>query len=250
MNEDLKKIFEGMDLTESFKKNFETIYESRIDEERKKITEEVTESVTESVEEKYSVLAEEYGQYVVTETEDKMNKYLTEEVMPSIEKYLDHVALEFVTENKLVIESETKVELADKFLSGFSQIAEAYNVTVPVGQDDVVVKLKANLAEANAEVDKLISQNVQLKEQVESDVKNDIVDSAAKNMTDTQKERFVESCAKIKFHDIKQYTSVISEMKDSFSIEDKKVIKEDKELDTKVVIKESSAYLDSIFSRI
>lgn len=247
MNEDLQKIFEGMELKEDFKRKFEEIYEARINEEREKIKEQVEAEV----EEKYSALAEDYAQYVIQETEDKMEAYLNEEVMPTIEKYLDHVAQEFVNENQLVIESETKVELADKFLSGFSQIAEAYNVEVPAGKDDIVAKLKSNLAEANRQVERLLSQNAQLKEQIEIEIKSDIVDAIAEGMTETQKERFFESCAKVKFHNETQYKAAIQELKESFApVESKGILKEDKSIETKETLTESDSYLESIFSRI
>lgn len=247
MNEDLQKIFEGMELKEDFKQKFEEIYEARINEE----LETIKEQAEAEAEEKYSALAEDYAQYVVQETEDKMEAYLNEEVMPTIEKYLDHVAQEFVNENQLVIESETKVELADKFLSGFSQIAEAYNVEVPAGQDDIVAKLKSNLAEANDQVERLLSQNVQLKEQIEVDTKSDIVDAIAEGMTETQKERFFESCVKVKFHNETQYKAAIQELKESFApVKDKETLKEDKSIETKETLTEKDSYLDSIFSRI
>lgn len=247
MNEDLQKIFEGMELKEDFKQKFEEIYEARINEER----ETIKEQAEAAAEDKYSALAEDYAQYVVEETEDKMEAYLNEEVMPSIEKYLDHVAEEFVTENKLVIESETKVELADKFLSGFSQIAEAYNVEVPTGQDDIVAQLKSNLAEANSQVERLVNQNAQLKEQVQIDTMSDIVEDVADGMTETQKERFFESCAKVKFHNEAQFKSAVQELKESFApVEEKDILKEDKTIETKEKLTESNSYLDSIFSRI
>ena len=245
MNEDIKKIFEGMELTEEFKSNFEKIYTDRINEEKETIK-----LVAEAAaEEKYAALAEDYAKYVVESTEEKMDQYLSEEVVPTIEKYLDHVASEFVTENKLVIESETKVELADKFLNGFSQIAEAYNVEVPAGQDDVVAGLKAQIEEANHQVEKLLSQTVQLKEQVEENTKASIVEEVSKDMTETQKERFVESCDAITFHSEKQFKSAVSELKESFAPTTGKEVL-DETIDTKETLKESDSYLDSIFSRV
>lgn len=247
MNEDLKKIFEGMELSEEFKQKVAELIESRIEEEKVTIQEEAEQVA----EDKYSQLAEDYSEYVIQETEDKMQDYLNEEVMPSVEKYLDHVAEEFMTENKLVIESETKVELADKFLSGFGQIAEAYNVEVPVGQDDVVAKLKSDLNEANEQVDRLLTKSTQLQEEVETHTKSDIVDSIAEDMTETQKERFFESCAKVKFHNEGQYKAAVQELKESFTPESAtNVIKEDKGIEEKETVTEQHSYLDNVLSRI
>jgi predicted P-loop ATPase/GTPase len=247
MNEDLKKIFEGMELTGDFKKKFEEIYEARITEEKKQIEE----AAEQAAEEKYSALAEEYSQYVVAETEEKMDAYLSEEVIPAVERYMDHVAQEFVAENKMVIESETKVELADKFLSGFSQIAEQYNVTVPEGQDDVVADLKGKLAEANDTVDRLLSKTEQLKEQVEANAMSDIVDAVASGMTETQKERFFESCAKVKFHNEGQYKAAVQELYESFSPEsEKEQITESKDKGVKEKIVESDSWLDGLLSKV
>ncbi len=247
MNEDLQKIFEGMELSEDFKKKFEEVYEARIQEEKATIQEEVEEQL----EEKYSALAEDYSEYVIQETEDKMEAYINEEVMPSVEKYLDHVAEEFISENKLVIESETKVELADNFLNGFSQLAESYNVEVPVGQDDVVSKLKSDLQEANEQVDRLVTKNNELQENVILNTKSDIVDAIAEDMTETQKERFFESCAKVDFHNEGQYKAAIQELKESFTPERlNKMLKEEKGVEEKEVVTEKNSYLENVLSRI
>jgi hypothetical protein len=247
MNEELKKLFEGMELSEDFKRKFEEVFAARIAEDTKQIKEQAEADA----DEKYSALAEDYSQYVVTENEEKMDNYLAEEVSPTVERYLDYVAQEFVTENKMVIESETKVELADQFLSGFSQIAEQYNVTVPVGQDDVVAKLKAQVTEANATVDRLLTRTEELKEQIQANTKEDIIESVGADMTDTTKERFVKGCAKIKFHDQDQFTSAVKELKESYSpVSDDKQLDEKSKEPVQELVVEKDTWMDNLLSRV
>jgi len=250
MNENLQKIFEGMELSEDFKKKFEEIYNARIEEETQKIEE----SANEAAEEKYSKISEEYAEYIVGEMEDKTEAYINEEVIPSVEKYVDYVAKEFMNENKLVIESETKVSLANRFLSGFSQVAEQYNVVIPEGQANDIEALQAKLDEANQQVEKLMSKSGELEDQITESKKAKIAESVSGDMTETQRERFVESAGRVKFIDESQYESAMQELKESFSPEKDKskesLNENQKEEGTQERVTESDSWMDNLLSRV
>lgn len=251
MNEDLKKIFEGMELSEDFKQKFEEVYTARIEEETQKITE----KAEADAEEKYSKIAEEYSEYVLGEMEEKTEAYINEEVIPTVEKYVDYVAKEFMTENKLVIESEAKVELADKFLNGFSQIAEQYNVVIPEGQSNDIEALQAKLDEANQEVEKLMSRTDELEDQITENKKARIVESVSEDMTETQRERFAESASRVKFIDEEQYESAMQELKESYAPdkdkEDKENLNESQgEEGAKEQHTAQDSWLDGLLSRV
>ncbi len=110
MNEELKKLFEGSELSEEFVGKVASIVEAAVEER--------TAQIEETTSAKYQALSDDYAAYVVAEMEDKTAQYIETEVVPVIEKYLDYSVTEFMTENKMVIESGVKVELAEGFLAG------------------------------------------------------------------------------------------------------------------------------------
>lgn len=243
MNEDLKKLFEGMELSEDFKTKFKEIYESHIEEETKKIQE----KAESEAEEKYKKLSEEYSEYVVSEMEEKVDSYIKEEIIPSVDRYLNHVAEEFIKENKVVIESKQKVEMADTFLKGFGQIAEQYNVVIPEGKENAFAELEAKLTEANKTIDSLMTKTEKLNEEIQNNKKQKIAESVCGDMTETQKERFMESCSKVKFIDDEQFKTAVAELKESYSPTKPNKIDEGKKDNDN---KESDEWLNSLIASV
>lgn len=240
---DIKKIFEGADLSDEVKAKVAEIYEAQIEEETQKITL----RLEEEIEAKYASTAEDYSAYIVSEMEEKQEKYITEELVPSVDKYVEFAISEFVKENKVVLESSAKVELADKFLTGFSGITEAYNVVIPEGKDDQVDILTSKLDEANKTIDGLLTSTKEMKSLITKESISKIISKVSGDMTETQKEKFAESCSKIKFIDDKQYTNAVSELKESYSPS-----KED-EADTiveKEQINEQDKWLSSLLEQV
>ena len=213
MNEELKKLFEGMELSEDFKTKFSEVYEARIAEEKEAIKEEAETAA----EEKYSAISEDYAEYVVSEMETKTDEYIQNELIPVVERYIDYAAKEFVNENKPEIQAKTKVELADKLITGFTGLAESYNVKVPEGQEDAVAKLEEKLKEADKRLDAALAESEKLQETIVESKKDSLIGSIVEGMTETKKERFSESAKKIKFIDESQFKDALEELKESYT---------------------------------
>jgi len=208
MNEDLKALFEGQDFTQEFKDKVTAIFDSVIEEKAQEIEEQT--------EEKYKQLSEEYSEYVVSEMEDKTQEYIESEVVPMVEKYLDYSVQEFMTENKLAIESGTKVQLAEQFLNGLSGVAESFNVQVPEGREDYIHEMEDKLNAAQERFDKALDENQKLKEELQTKEMNAIVESKVVDLTESQKERFERTVARVKFQDVEQYQAAVDELYESY----------------------------------
>jgi len=247
MNDELKKLFEGSDLSDEFKSKVAEIFEAALDQ---KLEEERS-----TLEEQYEQKAKEYSEYVVSEMEDKTEEYIQSELLPMVEKYLDFSVQEHFKSVEPVVESQIKVELADNFLKGFVSLAEGYNVSVSDGQDSLVEKLEKKLEQMQSRFDTVLQENVELKDQIVESKMTAIVDQKVSNLTESQKEKFFNSAKRVKFQDEDQYTKAIDELYESyFPVEDdqsKTTLKEktdNREIQTEVKVKDT--WLDAMFSKI
>ena len=213
MNEDLMKIFDGVEISEDFKTKVSKVLENQISEAR----EEIRAEEEAKAEDKYSALAENYSEYVVTEMEDKTEQYINEEVIPQIGKYVDHAASEFMSENKLAVDNGIKVKLAESFLGGLGSIAEQFNVQVPQGAENELDKANQNLAEANQKIDKLLDKQTELEATITESKRSKVFETVSEDMTETKREKLQEMASKVKFIDESQYKGALEDLKESLA---------------------------------
>lgn len=250
MNEDILKIFNGVDLSEEVKNKISSLIETTVEER----VEQKTQAIEEEIENKYAKLAENYSEYVFTEMQSKTDEYISEEVIPNVAKYVSYAAKEYVSENKVELESQVKVNLAESFLSGISNVAEGFNVEVPVGSENIIAEAEQKNADLQNRVDQLVGQNEKLQETISESKRQSIFEAVSDEMTETRKERFKEASAKITFIDESQFKDALTELKESFVPHKKdEQITENKDevaVDETVTESKSNSYMTNLFSRI
>lgn len=243
MNEDLKKLFEGSELSDKFKESVGSVFEQAVKEavevEKAKIVEE------------YEKKLEEEKETLSVKYQEKADTYIAEEVMPQINKYLDYSVKEFVKENKIAVVDSLKVESAEAFLKGMIGLTESFNVKIPEGQSDIVKSLEKKLAESDARFNEALTEKDKLQETINKTKMDVIVAEQVKELTESQKEKFVQAIAKVKYRTDEQYKSAISDLYESYfpSGDGKKVVKETIETKTKEV-NEDSKWLSEMISRV
>ena len=237
----IQTLFEGTDLSQEFKDKAVAIVESMIAEKETTLTEEI--------EAKYQQISEDYAQYVVSEMEEKTEAYIQEEVIPMVEKYLDYSVKEFMTENQLAVESGTKVALAEQFLSGMSQIAEQFNVVVPEGKDDYITEMQTKLDAMEARFDAVLSEKAELEQELTESKMVTIVDAKVADLTESQKEKFYATAAKVSFKSEDQYKAAIDELFESYFPAKGEQLKEDVQPEV-ITEQKGSTYFDQLLSRI
>lgn len=246
MNEALSKLFEGQEFSEDFKAKVIAVFESALEEKEQELTE--------SIEQKYTQISEDYAEYVTSEMEDKVEQYINEEVLPSVDKYITFAAQEFMTENKIAIESGVKVELAESFLTGFKGIAESYNVKVPEGKDDYITEMESKLEAFQKRFDRVLDEKAELEQQVVESKRERIVSKLTADLSESQKDKFLKVADKVKFKDEEQFNEAIQDLYESYyPVEGKEPqdnLSEGKEPETEVINESENSYLNSLFSKI
>tara|TARA_B100000700_G_scaffold128942_1_gene144485 strand:- start:1234 stop:1986 length:753 start_codon:yes stop_codon:yes gene_type:complete len=111
IEEDVKALVEGEELSEEFKEKAKTILEAAVKGKVTQIKE---------------VLTAEYDQRLIEEVEE-IKGALNERV----DSYLEYVADEWFTENQLAVESGLKEELTESFMTGLKGLFEEHYVSTP-----------------------------------------------------------------------------------------------------------------------
>jgi hypothetical protein len=251
MNDHVKALFEGQELSEDFKQKASVIIESMLSEKEAEIRQSIVAEQT--------TLFESQIEEKTTELESLSDQYVTEEVLPSISRYLTEAVNEWQEENAIAIESGVKVELAESFLKGFVGLAEAHNLSVPEGSDSIVEKTQKDLEQVKGKLDRLTEKNLELKEAFDQQNRSIVISRVCSDLTESQKEKFTTYSESLQFKTQDQFESAISQLKESyFPKTDGKVVQEDnkekslkdKTLTEKDESQEESAWLQSFVSRL
>ena len=142
VQDDVKALLEGEELSEEFQKKATTIFETAIKSKVASIKEELQES---------------YAQALVEEL-DEIKKGLTERV----DSYLEYVCDEWFQENALQVETGLKSEMTESFLEGMKSLFEEHYVTVPEEKYDVLNSMVDKLDEMENKLNEQIDRNVAL----------------------------------------------------------------------------------------
>lgn len=144
--------------TEDFKKELETQMEVLINEKAQAkaaivIEEKVKELETKQVELEESMKAD---------AEEYKN-----ELVESVDGYLDYAVKEFFTENKVAIEDEFTVKAAKELIEKFATIIESNHFTVDLDQNKRMKIMESKISDVQAKMNNVVKENIELKGQIQ-----------------------------------------------------------------------------------
>ncbi len=200
IDEAVAALFEGEELSEDFKKKASLIFSAAIHE-----------AVTAQVEEEVAALKEEFD----TELSESVASAM-DEIVESLDGYLDDVVKEWMSENEIAIEAGIKVEMAESFMEGLKGLFYEHNVAIDETTIDVVGALEAELAEAITTANQTINENIALNSQVTALQAEKVFTEVTEGLTVTQAERLRVLSEKISHDDLTVYASDLKTLKESF----------------------------------
>jgi hypothetical protein len=195
--EDVSAMFEGVeDLNEDFKEKATVIFEaavvSKVNEQLEKISTNFEAELSEEVE--------------------KMQKELTE----NLDSYLDYVVEEWMKENRLAVEQGLKAEMVEDFLKGLKGLFEEHYVEIPDEKVDVVEELATKAEDLESKLNEQIEKNVELHSIVEQYHRDQLIESVANQLTDTQKAKFETLAEGIDYSDEESFVKKLNIIKESY----------------------------------
>ena len=196
VEEDLKALIAGEELSEEFQDKARTIFETAIKTKVVEIKEELNES---------------YAKALVEEL-DTIKTGLTERV----DSYLEYVADEWVQENQLAVEAGLKTEMTESFLEGMKSLFEEHYVTIPEEKYDVLNSMVDKLDEMENKLNEQIGKNVALNKRLSESTADVIFADVSEGLADTQREKLASLAENVEFESETDYREKLGTLKESY----------------------------------
>ena len=227
VDEDVNALMSGEDLSEDFRNKAKLIFESAV---QSKLQEEV-----QALEEAYAeVIAEELDNY-------------KSELAEKVDAFLNYVCEEWLSENELAIENGLKLEIAESFMAGIKNVFEENYIEMPEEKVDILEEMANKLDEMEEKLNEQIERNIDLSEQVDTLLKESIVNDIASGLADSQKEKFVSLAESIEFDSEEEFVSRLETIKESYFPQNQARLVEDAFVGQDHQLNESmSAYVQAI----
>ncbi len=196
LSDDVKALFEGEELSESFQEKARTIFEATI---KSKIAN-VKESL---VAQQQTRIDEEIGEYKSA-------------LQDRVDSYLHYVSSEWMEENKLAVESGIRGELSESFMTGLKGLFEEHYVSIPEEKYDVLEAMVSKLDEMETKLNEQIDSNVVLTRQLSASVSDNILDEVSEGLALSQKDKLAELSKGVEFESEEQYRESLGTLKESY----------------------------------
>ena len=196
IDDDVKALVEGEELSEEFREKAKTILEAAI---KGKVVQ-----IKEVLDAEYDAkLLEE-----VTEIKGALNE--------RVDSYLEYVADEWFTENQLSVEGGIKEELTESFMTGLKSLFEEHYVTIPEEKYDVLESMVEKLDEMETKLNEQIEKNVSLNSRLAESVAEGILESVSDGLADTQKEKLAKLSESVQFDSEEEYRDKLVTLRESY----------------------------------
>ena len=196
VDDDVKALLTGEELSEEFKAKTKTIFEaavkSKISESKKKLEEEFEKQLSEKVEE------------VKTELSEKMDKFLT------------YVAEEWKKENEIELHKGIKLEMYGSFMDGMKKLFEENYVSIPEEKYDVLDEMTHKLDEMEEKLNEQIEKNVSLSGQINTRTRESLIAEVSKGLAQTQAEKLASLAEEVVFESEESFKEKIATLKENY----------------------------------
>ena len=196
VEEDIEALIAGEELSEEFQEKARTIFHTAIKAKVAELTEEVKASQEEKI-------AEEVAEY---------KRILQERV----DSYLEYVADEWMTENKLAAENGLKTEMTESFLTGMKGLFEDHYVQIPEEKYDVLNSMVDKLDDMEAKLNEQIEKNVALNRRLAESTADVIFADVVDGLAETQKEKLAGLAENVEFESEESYREKLETLKESY----------------------------------
>ena len=233
VEEDVEALLAGEELSEDFQEKARTIFETAIKAKVATVQEELKAQYEATLEEEVSTIKSE----------------LTERV----DAYLEYVAEEWMTENKLAVESGLKAEMTESFLTGIRGLFEEHYVTIPEEKYDVTAAMVEKLDEMEDKLNEQINKNIALNQRLAESVADVIFSEVCEGLALSQKDKLASLAENVEFDSEETYREKLVTLRKSYFPEnagaqrdESENISENSEISAQPVAGLMESYLDTL----
>jgi hypothetical protein len=221
LKEAVERLFEGADLSEEFKDKTIAVFEA---------------AVHEKVLLEKAMLEEQFE----NDLQEQID-VAVEELVEKVDAYLDYVVENWMDDNKVEIESNIKVEVAESLLAGIKGLVTEHNMEIDAEQIDVVATLEAELEESNSKYNELVEQLIEARELQQKSALEVAFKEVSEELTDTQVEKLRVLSEGVSFESVEDYSKKLVAIRDNYFTEATTVASDETDLLQEEVITESTA---------
>jgi len=207
MSDDVNALTEGGEFDDEFKAKAKTVFEA---------------AVNSKVAEKIVELEEHYE----TQIEEETSK-IAEDLTDKVDTYLSYVVEQWSQDNELAVERGLKSEIAEDFIVSLKKVFEEHYIDVPEDKYDVMAEQQSKIDELNEKLNEQIEKNAETAKLVNEAKKAIKIEESAKDLTDTQKEKFMSLVESVEFKDEDSFAQELETLKESYFPKVAKPIEED-----------------------
>ena len=174
--EDIDAMF-GDDLTEDFKERAEVVFEAAVNTH---VNLEVA-----RLEEEYEAMAADLEEQFEEKLEEAMAE-ITEDTVGKLDQYLDYCIENWMSDNKLAIESTLRADITENFLESLRNVFAEHYITIPDEKIDLVAEMKAELAEVKAKLNETLDAKIELEAVIDEATKEATIEEVSEGLAETQ----------------------------------------------------------------
>jgi hypothetical protein len=196
LEEDVKALLEGEELSEEFEEKAKTIFEAAV---RSKIA-----SLKEALDNRYASALVEQVEAIKSE--------LTERV----DSYLEYVSNEWINENQLQVETGLRGELSESFMTGLKNLFEEHYVEIPEEKYNVLEAMVEKLDEMETKLNEQIDTNIALTKRLSESVSDNILDEVSEGLALSQKEKLASLAEGVEFDSEELYREKLVTLREAY----------------------------------
>jgi hypothetical protein len=189
-------LFEGEELSESFKQKCIAIFEAAVNEK-------VSVMEQAMIEASKKIIEEQVASSVETITE-------------GVDKYLTYVCEEWLNENRLAAEQGMKTEIVENFIHGLKDLFENSFIDVPDEKYNVVDELFEANSELESKLNAQINENIELKNTLIAHQCAEAFVQESSGLADTEVEKLASLAEGIEFSSVDQYREKVRLLRESY----------------------------------
>ena len=196
VEDDVKTLFDGQDLTEDFKGRVKLVFETAV---KAKVKENLK-----SIEDRMEAeLAEQTADTLADITE-------------KLDGYLDYMVSEWIEENGKAIEHEQKNEILEGFVSGMQKLFAENYIEIPDERYNVVDEQAKEIKSLKESLDAEMNKNVEAKGKLAEASAEKIFREVTETLTETQKAKMKTLADGVDFDDSETYAEKLNTLKDTY----------------------------------
>jgi hypothetical protein len=210
----LEKLFESLDekvFTPELKDALEVQFNEAVEAKAATVADERIEEAVEALNEKSEAHIE-----FLNEKADAFVEMKQAEMVESLDKYLDRIVSEFLSEAQDALDASVKSEKADMVIEAFDSMLTATGVEVAKiveAKDESAVEAK--LEESVVKYDSLVEENIALKEENETLIKMGVVNEMKEGLSLVEAEKFEKLAGLVEFTKDEAFAEKLETIKES-----------------------------------